>query len=406
MRESGGCYVDKTLLIADILAGGDSNVHLFARPPGFGKTFNLAMLDAFFNIEYKGNSWFDGLEISEHPEFERYRNAFPVVRIDLKDAVAECLDGFVDRVREAIALTFCRHAYLLDSGIMKPVEAESFRKALDGTTEKSYIRDSIPLLCRLLKSYHGKGAIVLIDDYDRPLLDASEKECGKAIQRELGNILCAALKSNKGLQMACVAGTVHVAEESVFGGLNNLTVDSVLSPGPEERFGFTEDEVRGILRDRCAEDRFLETRRWYGGYRFGAADVYNPSSIMGYVSKRFQPDSYWANASFNSVMGRMFERIEDGNRQTILDLLDGKVVRSEISASLVYSRLDKDDISLFSLMVFSGYLKAVPAGKKKFKLSIPNKEVHDIVEEIIERTDPTDKKPDGASHHHDDVEAR
>ncbi len=389
-REQDKYYIDKTMLIADILTEGDSNVYLFTRPRRFGKTTNLSMLDAFFNIEYKGNTWFDGLEISEHLEFERYKNAFPVVYIDLKDSIADSEEEFVNRIREAISLAFLRHDYLLDSGIMKPVEVESFKNAMNKSTEKSYIRDSIPLLCRLLKSYHKKGVIILVDEYDRAVSDVFGEECHKSILRVLSNFLGAALKTNSGLQMAYVTGITQIAEESIFSGLNNLSVNNVMSVTPGERFGFTEDEVRMVLRDYGAEDRFPEAKRWYDGYRFGIADVYNPFSIMSYVSKRFQPDSYWANTSSNSVMGWMFERIEDRNFQTILDLIDGKVVRSEISTSLVYSRLGKDDTALFSLMVFSGYLKAVPAGKKKFKLSIPNREVRDIVEEIIKGMNPID----------------
>ena len=390
LREQDKYYVDKTMLVADILSEGDSNVYLFTRPRRFGKTTNLSMLDAFFSTEYKGNRWFDGLEISNHPEFERYKNAFPVVYIDLKDANAVSEDEFVDRIKEAVSRAFLKHDYLLDSGILKPVEAESFRNAINRTTEKSYIRDSIPLLCRLLKRYHGRGAIILVDEYDRAVSDVFGQECHMPILRVLSNFLGAALKTNEGLQMAYVTGITQIAEESIFSGLNNLSVNNVMTVTPGERFGFTEDDVREILRYYGAEDKFPEAKRWYDGYRFGDADVYNPFSIMSYVSKKYQPDSYWANTSSNNVMGWMLERVEDRNFQKMLDLVDGRVVRSEINASLVYSKLGKDDTALFSLMVFSGYLKAVPAGKNRYKLSVPNKEIRGIIEGMIAGMNPID----------------
>ncbi len=206
----------------------------------------------------------------------------------------------------------------------------------------------------------------------------------------MSDFLGAALKTNEGLQMAYVTGITQIAEESMISGLNNLSVNNVMTVTPGERFGFTEDDVREILRYYGAEDRFPEAKRWYDGYRFGKADVYNPFSIMSYVSRNYQPDSYWANTSSNNVMGWMLERVEDRNFQKMLDLVDGRVVRSEINASLVYSKLGKDDTALFSLMVFSGYLKAVPAGKNRYKLSVPNKEIRGIIEGMIAGMNPID----------------
>lgn len=279
MRRREKYYVDKTLLIDDILRSGDRNIYLFTRPRRFGKTTNLSMLDAFFNLRYKGNTWFDGLAISDHHEYDGYRNAFPVVNLDLKDTVSPGGRSFMDRMRSVIANAYLEHGYLLDSGL-NDRDAGRFRKVLDGDVGDAYVQDCIPDLCRLLESYHGQKVILLIDEYDRAVADSFGDDSHRRIMDTLGPILSSALKGNHHLQMAYVTGIMQIAEESMFSNLNNLFVDNVLSTISDERFGFTGSEVRELLDYYGRSDEFDIVREWYDGYRFGDAEVYNPYSIM------------------------------------------------------------------------------------------------------------------------------
>lgn len=186
-------YVDKTLLLADILGNNLRGVYLYTRPRRFGKTTNLSMLDAFFNIQYKGNTWFDGLKISEYPEYAQYKNAFPVIRLDLKDTVASNNKTFMNRVRSAIAEAYHDHMYLLDSELDE-TDAILFRKVLSKETSDDYVPDCIRDLCRLLNKYHGRRAIILIDEYDRAVADSFGDAAHRKSMDSLGTILSSALK--------------------------------------------------------------------------------------------------------------------------------------------------------------------------------------------------------------------
>ena len=379
MREENVYFVDKSMLIADLLSMDESGVYLFTRPRRFGKTTNLTMLDAFFNIEFKGNTWFDDLEISNHPEFDRYRNAFPVINLDLKETKADTFESYVAGLKDALKATFDRFLYLMESDLVYDDEKETIDSVIRKTIPEYYISDCIPLLCRMLERHHGIKPIILIDEYDHAISEAIGSEFQNQLMNLFGRTMGAALKNNYNLQMAYATGLTQIAKESVSPDLNNVWVNNIFSTESDERFGFTEAEVKKILADYGHPEKFEEAKAWYDGYRFGDAEVYNPFSIMSYVQSRFKPESFWANSGGDWIVKTLLKSIDDQNYSRILDLTTGGSMEVELRPAVTYSRIGHADSSLYSLMAMSGYLKAVPKENDWYEVSIPNREVLDKV---------------------------
>ena len=379
IRKENVYFVDKSMLIADLLSANGRGVYLFTRPRRFGKTTNLTMLDAFFNIEYKGNTWFDGLEISKHPEFDRYKNAFPVINLNLKNTKSDDFESYVADLKDALNMTFDRFRYLMKSDLVYDDEKETFDKVIWGTIPTENISRCIPLLCRMLERHHGVKPIILIDEYDRAVSDSFGSESHRPMMNLLGKIMGAALKNNTHLQMAYVTGVMQIAKESIFSDLNNIRVNNIFSIKSDERFGFTEAEVKKILADFGHPEKFEEAKAWYDGYRFGDAEVYNPFSIMSYISEDFKPESFWANSGGDWIVKTLLKSIDDQNYSRILDLTTGGSMEVELRPAVTYSRIGHADSSLYSLMAMSGYLKAVPKENDWYEVSIPNREVLDKV---------------------------
>ncbi|MDO5861506.1 MAG: AAA family ATPase [Thermoplasmata archaeon] len=383
IRDGGKYYVDKTLLIKDILDMDDRGVYLFARPRRFGKTTNISMLDAFFNIEYKGNNWFDGLEISNHHEYDPYRNAFPVIHLDFQNTTATTFDMFLNMVRKEILRAYKRHRYLLEGNLL-PDERRIFEELAMRDMPEDDLSDSVKLLSEMLYRYHGVKVIVLIDEYDRAVTHAFDTELLANVIRFMGNLMSSTLKGNLCLQMAYVTGVMQLAKAGMFSGMNNINVDSVLSTMSDERFGFTEAEVRNILDYYGHADKLGEVMEWYDGYRFGSADVYNPYSVMMYVSKGFVPGSYWADVGGIKPMVWMFGHMDPKGLGIATTLFGGSSEAVKLRDSMTYDdlRLSKAE-NLYTLMVLSGYCRAEPDGGK-YRITIPNKEVRGILDSMLE----------------------
>ena len=362
--------------------------YLFTRPRRFGKTTNLSMLDAFFNIQYKGNDWFDGLEISEHPEFERYKNAFPVIHLNLNDTKAPDYDSFIDMMRTAVRNVYEAHEYLLKEPDVDPDFVDLFRSVKRRDIKESFLVTSVGDLSKAIFKFTGRKPIILIDEYDCAVSDHFGDESHRRTLDYLGRFLRSALKTNQYREMAYMTGVMQIAKESIFSDLNNIFVNNIFSKNSDERFGFTESEVREILRYYGHEEKLDEVREWYDGYRFGDAEVYNPFSIMMYIRNRFNPDLYWINSGGDGIVKNLLNRIDDVNLSTITDLVTGNVARVRLDESLVFKDVYASDESLFSLMAMTGYLNAVPAGDRRFDISIPNAEIMQIVKDMAERLRP------------------
>ena len=396
LREKDKYYVDKTLLIKDILGTNDSGVYLFTRPRRFGKSMNLSMLDAFLNMQCKGNTWFDGLAISDHPEFERYKNAFPVIHIDLGNAKADTYEGFIDGMRVAVGTCFESHRYLLEDDHLRPSIRKLFDSLEDMSTAESILIRSILILSRTLMDRFGVKPIILIDEYDAAVSDAFGSESHEPMMSFLRSMMYASIKGNPYRGMVYVTGVMQIAKQSIFSDLNNIVVNNVFSEQSDERFGFTESEVKRILDDYGYGDRFDIAKAWYDGYRFGDAEVYNPYSIMYFVSQGCKPKSYWVGSGRDVLVRDLLKSITSEKYTEIMKLVTGGTILSDLIEAFPYESIRRSGKPLYSLMVMSGYLNAVPTDEriirrgKLYTLSIPNEEVRELVDGLMDEVYPID----------------
>ena len=396
LREKDKYYVDKTLLIKDILGSNDVGVYLFVRPRRFGKTSNLSMLDAFFNIRYRGNSWFEGLAISDYPEYERYKNQFPVIHLDLGGAKANTYDRFIDGIRNAMSLCFEPHRHLIGTaGLREPVK-RIFETLDDGSVKEKDLITAVQWLSLALMDEYGVKPIILIDEYDAAVSDAFGTESHEPMMSFLRELMYASIKGNPYRGMVYITGVMQIAKQSIFSDLNNIVVNNVFSEESDERFGFTESEVRKILADFGYGDRFDTAKRWYDGYRFGNADVYNPYSIMYFVSKRCKEGPYWVGSGKDVLIRDLLKSITSEKYTEIMKLITGGTILSDLMEGFPYEIIRKTGKPLYSLMVMSGYLKAVSTderdlrGIRQYELSIPNEEVRELVNGLMDEVYPVD----------------
>ncbi len=396
MREKDRYYVDKTLLIKDLVDAEDDGVFLYTRPRRFGKTTNLSMLDAFFNEKYKGNTWFDGLEISKYPEYEKFKNAFPVIHLNLNDTKASTYESFINMMRTAVRNAYNAHEYLLKDPNVDPDFADMFRSVKRREIIEDFLKTSLSDLSEAIFRFSGKKPIILIDEYDRAVSDNFGEESHRKILDFLGGFLCSALKTNGNRGIVYMTGILQIAKESIFSSLNNVTVNNVFSVDSDERFGFTETEVKGILDYYGCSDKFDLAKKWYDGYRFGDAEVYNPYSIMRFVSAKCRESAYWVDSGKDVLIKDMLKSITIDTYADIMSLATGGSIRSNLIATFPYESIKRSGKPLYSLMAMSGYLKAVPVGDSfvygtgPYMLSIPNEEVRRVVEDMMETVYPLD----------------
>ncbi len=389
LREEDMYYVDKTLLIRDILEGDPRGVYLFTRPRRFGKTCNLSMLDAFFNIQHKGNTWFDGLDISEYPEFEKHKNAYPVIHIDLGNANADTYERYLDGVRKSLSLCFEPHRYLLKKEGIRADLKRIFESLDEGNTSISDLIGSIQVLSRDLMYEFGVKPIILIDEYDRGVTNAFGEDSHKPMMEFLREFMYTSIKGNPYREMVYVTGVMQIAKQSIFSGLNNIVVNNVFSVDSDERFGFTESEVKNALKDFGYEDKFNTAKEWYDGYHFGNAEVYNPFSIMYFISKKCNEGPYWVGSGSDVLIRDLLKSITTEEYAEIMKLITGGVIKCDLLDAFPYEVIKRSGKPLYSLMVMSGYLNAVRTDEKDiqgntlYELSIPNEEVRVLVRKLV-----------------------
>ena len=388
LREYNMYYVDKTGLIKDILESDSFGVYLFTRPRRFGKTTNLSMLDAFFNIKYKGNTWFDGLEISNHPEFDGYRNRHPVIRLNLGHAKADDYDGFISGMIQAMNICFEPHRQLLSRPDLSDSARRIFKTLEDRSISESDIVDSIRILSLALTKAYGEKPIILIDEYDAAISDSFGKESHRPVLSFLRKLLYSSIKGNDCRGMVYMTGVMRIAKSSIFSDLNNVSVYDIFSEMGDERFGFTESEVRELFSYYGHPEKFDEAREWYDGYRFGNAEVYNPYSIMNYVSRGFKPGPYWIDSGSTSIISDLLWSVDSYNFENITNIVTGGSIDADITPDLAYDEIGNRDEYLYSLMVMSGYLKAEPLADGRFRISIPNGEVHRKMDRMLSSAFP------------------
>lgn len=381
LRDRGGYYVDKTPLISDILNSGLTKVFHFIRPRRFGKSLNISMLDAYLNMEYEGNTWFDGLAISDKRPNDPLKNSFPVIKLDLKDLNTENYEGFLNSLRKKISTLYSRFRYLDVSLELDPLYQDRYKTLYREGSDDEDLANSVRYLCEMLEMHHGRKAVVLIDEYDSPMNSSYGSNTQESILGFLKRFYSSALKSNESLGFAVITGVMQISKESIFSGLNNILVNNVFSTESDEMFGFTSEEVRNLCSDYGHSEKYDEARQWYDGYVFGNAEIYNPWSVLNYVKNGFRPDEYWAGTSGNSIINTLLNRADKIVYDDLKVLGEGKSITRMIDSRISYA--DMTDMNgIYSVMTLSGYLKAVPS-EDGYLLSIPNMEMYRVFGKMV-----------------------
>lgn len=388
-RERDLYYVDKSALIDRVLSDERRSVFLFTRPRRFGKSLNLSMLDAYLNVAYRDspNNWFEGLEVERLRPDDPDRNSVPVIKINLKELNVRSYERFLNSMGRKIAWAARPFKYIRPS--LDDDDKDVFETIVRSRCDESLLEESVKLLSGMVEAYHGKKVVILIDEYD----DATNNSFGTPSHDEIlgfmkrfyGN----ALKSNDSLRFAVVTGIMQVTKEGIFSGLNNVYVDNVLSTGFEEMFGFTSDEIRRLCEDAEHPEKFDEIREWYDGYRFGDADIYNPWSVLSYFNRNMVPDEYWAGTSGNGIIDDLLARTSVETFMDLTGLGEGRTITSALDNRVAYAGRSNTPEELYSIMVASGYLKAVPTDDGKYALSVPNLEMRRVfLKHILDVTGP------------------
>ena len=379
LRDNDGYFVDKTVLIEDIVRDKTTKVFLFTRPRRFGKSLNMSMIDAFFNLNYAGKSqkWFEGLRIYENKELMAMANQDPVIFLNMKNSIVNDYDSFRKRMAEIVRDLYDEYPYLAESDRLNEKKRSDYKAVINWDYSRISLESTLSNLIEMLKMHHGREVIVLIDEYDNPIQRTYGKDFQKDIITFMRDFMSPALKSNQSLKFGVVTGVMQIAKESIFSGLNNLYVNNVLSEDFDECYGFTESEVKEMLSYYGHPEKFDECKEWYDGYRFGNAEVYNPWSVINYVKKRFEPAAYWGGTSGNDIIETLISNADNETWKDITELGNGGTIVKQIEPTVTMDDIGHGGDAIYSVLVMSGYLNAVADGKK-YALTIPNNEMRSV----------------------------
>ena len=402
LRREDFYYVDKTRLIIDLLKNW-GEVNLFTRPRRFGKTLNMSMLKSFFEIG-TDKTLFDGLAISEEKELcEAYMGKFPVVFVSLKDVDGLTFENAYGKLRDILRAEISRLSFLMQSEQIAEDDKYSFERFLREQDTLDDVQKSLKMLSSLLYQHYGQKVILLIDEYDVPLDKAFQHGYYKEMVALIRGLFGRALKTNDFLQFAVLTGCLRVSKESIFTGLNNFDVNSIIDVEHDEQFGFTEAEVQEILQYYDREAAAPVMKAWYDGYRFGNADVYCPWDVINYAKKllanpQAEPQAFWINSSGNDLVKRFVDKADKTTQDEIERLIAGEAIEKAVRLELTYGEVDNSIDNLWSVLFTTGYLtQAGRVERGVYKLIIPNREVREVfvfqIQEWFKNTVVRDEKP-------------
>ena len=381
IRRNNFYYIDKTKLVEQALHNW-SEVTLFTRPRRFGKTLGMSMLRSFFEIG-TDKSLFDGLYISQNKALcDEHMGKYPVIFLTLKGVEGLTFADAKMMLKSILSTEMDRHYYLKTSDALTDEDKAYFVKMLTGTDEN--INDSLRKLSQLLYKHYGKKVVILIDEYDVPLDKAYQNGYYHEMVSLIRGLFGQALKTNDYLQFAILTGCLRISKESIFTGLNNFKVLSIMDARFDEQFGFTDSEVEELLAAYNLDSHFTEIKEWYDGYHFGNADVYCPWDVINYVDLlRFEPTAkpqdFWSNSSGNALVRRFIDKADVQTKDEIERLIAGEYIEKEISQELTYDEIDKNIANLWSVLFTTGYLtKQGVTDDGKVRLSIPNREIKNL----------------------------
>ena len=386
LRESNFYYVDKTRLIEQLLLNW-SEVTLFTRPRRFGKTLNMSMLKSFFEIG-TDKSLFDGLYISGNKELcDEHMGKYPVIFLSLKGVEGLEFSSAKRMLCTIIDREINRHYYLKSSDVLTDDDRTLFTKMLHWQADNT--EDSIRMLSQLLYKHYGQKVVILIDEYDVPLDKAFQNGYYKEMVSLIRGLFGQALKTNEFLQFAVLTGCLRVSKESIFTGLNNFEINSIVDIDHDEQFGFTDDEVMKLLLDYDRSERYPDVKEWYDGYHFGNADIYCPWDVINFAKKLVsdpsaRPSAFWINSSGNDMVKRFVDKADQTTRDEIEKLVAGGFVEKQLRLDLTYDEIDNTIDNLWSVLFTTGYLtkigevKVPDSESYAYRLVIPNKEVREV----------------------------
>ena len=403
MRREDFYYVDKSHVIEQLLTQW-GKVNLFTRPRRFGKSLNMSMLQSFFEIG-KDKTLFDGLRISDNQELcEEYQGKFPVVSVSLKGINGATYEEARRFLIKTINEEARRLSVLSDSTELDETDHELLTQLKKKEMTNDSLVYSIRELTELLEKHYGSKVIVLIDEYDVPLAKANENGYYDEMVLLIRNLFENALKTNSSLKFAVLTGCLRIAKESIFTGLNNFKVYSITDKSFDETFGFTDAEVKELLRYYGQEKYYETVKEWYDGYRFGNVDVYCPWDVINFCSDHLadpglEPKNYWANTSGNSVISHFIDSVGKPQKLTRMELeqlVNGGIVQKEINSELTYKELYSSIDNLWSTLFMTGYLtqRGEPSGNR-YNLVIPNREIRNIITNHILKMFKENVKDDG-----------
>ena len=403
MRREDFYYVDKSHVIEQLLTQW-GKVNLFTRPRRFGKSLNMSMLQSFFEIG-KDKTLFDGLRISDNQELcEKYQGKFPVVSVSLKGINGATYEEARRFLIKTINEEARRLSVLSDSTELDETDHELLTQLKKKEMTNDSLVYSIRELTELLEKHYGSKVIVLLDEYDVPLAKANENGYYDEMVLLIRNLFENALKTNSSLKFAVLTGCLRIAKESIFTGLNNFKVYSITDKSFDETFGFTDAEVKELLRYYGQEKYYETVKEWYDGYRFGNVDVYCPWDVINFCSDHLadpglEPKNYWANTSGNSVISHFIDSVGKPQKLTRMELeqlVNGGIVQKEINSELTYKELYSSIDNLWSTLFMTGYLtqRGEPSGNR-YNLVIPNREIRNIITNHILKMFKENVKDDG-----------
>ncbi len=379
-------YIDKSLFIQEILEKG-TEVALIPRLRRFGKTLNLSMLRYFFEKTEEDTSYlFKGLQIWQKEEYRVLQGQFPVIYITFKDIKHSTWDHTFEHFQRLISEEFQRHRYLLEGDLLSAEEQEDYLAILGKKGSQVLYQNSLKLLIKWMRFYHKKQVILLIDEYDAPAHAAYIGKYYDPLIEFFRNLLSNCLKDNSYIKKGVLTGILRIAKESIFSGLNNVTPFSILNETFRDKFGLLEFEVEELLKYYGFSEKLPVLREWYDGYRIGSCGgIYNPWSVLRCIAENGVLAPYWVNTSDNALMKQLITKSGSNLKTDIEDLLRGGFVEKKIEEGIVFPELDKNPTTIWSLLVYSGYLTidAIPEYGVPYRLRIPNVEVRELYQAMV-----------------------
>lgn len=381
MIDKSAYYVDKTNFIEDVL---NEQVGSYTRPRRFGKTLNMSMLYYFFSIKEKENAYlFDGLNISKNKDALKHQNKYPTIFISLKEMKNLTFDAQISSFSNVIYELLEKNLEILSSDQLSDTTKDILYKLHNRSSSIEDLKISLRVITNALYTYYQQKVIVLIDEYDVPLQAAYQNNYYEEMVEFLRSVFSSALKTNDALEKGVMTGCLRISKESIFTGLNNFTAYSVLNNISSESFGFTELEVKQLLKDYNLSEKMDEVKEWYDGYQFGNKEIYNPWSTLMYVKNitqdvSFKPISFWANTSGNDIVVKYIQNGDKKLRKEFDVLMNGQSLIKYIKPEFTYREMDNIK-NIYSFLLLTGYLKVIKdRGENQYELVIPNKEVYEI----------------------------